>query len=762
MRYLRSASSAVAIATAFVAIPAIAQSVDEAAATEAADTDDESGNYEIVVTAQRRAESVQSVPLTIAAFDQRLVEASGSDDITDLNGITPNVILQTEGLVANVPMFAIRGMSSADPDPNADLKISTIINGVYVPFIASTMLDLFDVERVEVLKGPQGVLYGKNNLAGTINIISKAPADNAGGEVRITGGTHGLKQARARLDFGRFGYEDTLAAKISLNWRDYNGYSRNILTNTRLDASNSFGGRFALRADPSTSFDTTWIFDWNREHVVGPANHSVNNGSAGYLGLPLEARQDVRIAAVPFDPFSKTKSYGLAWTSNLDVGAGVITAVLGARHQDYLTKGDFDGLITPVPGFEVTRDFGGNSKSAELRFVSDTGKLFDVIVGAYAQGDKWNQQNTVLSNPTTRTQSALDQDTSSYALFALVNIHPTDRLTLSAGGRYSWDEKTYSIVTDVYVNDVRSSASSFAFTNLNVKWSEFTPRFTIQYDATDGVMLFANYSEGYKAGGFNSRGTRPENIGPYDPEYVTAYEAGIKSDLFDRTVRFNLTGFLNRYRDLQGGVTRPGAVRAEAITTNVASAETWGIEAETLFKLSRDFTLSANLGYLHARFTDFCDDVDGTFSASNTAPNQCGDAVPFNFAGSSTVSYLVPTDNTGLDMANAPKWTASVAADYSVPISLGEIAFHADARYTPRYNTWGRSNLDGYYRDKALLANASVTLSDDDEVWSLTAYVRNLTNKTVMSGAVAPGGGGPIQQFYMAPREFGVEAGIKF
>ena len=183
---------------------------------------EDQGNREIIVTAQRRAESVQSVPITIAAFDQKMVEASGSADITDLNGITPNVILQTEGLVANVPMFSIRGMSSADPDPNADPKISTIINGVYVPFVASTMLDLFDVERVEVLKGPQGVLYGKNNLAGTINIITKAPAEEAGGEVRLTGGSYGLKQVRGRLETGEFA-GGVLAAKISGSYSDYNG-----------------------------------------------------------------------------------------------------------------------------------------------------------------------------------------------------------------------------------------------------------------------------------------------------------------------------------------------------------------------------------------------------------------------------------------------------------------------------------------------------------------------------------------------------------
>lgn len=745
-----AAASLVALSTALWGTAALAENAPDV----------ETGNHDIIVTAQRRAESVQSVPITIAAFASGMVEASGSADITDLNGITPNVILQTEGLVPNVPMFSIRGMSSGDPDPNADPKISTIINGVYVPFVASTMLDLFDIERVEVLKGPQGVLYGKNNLAGTINIITKAPAADAGGEIRLTAGSFGLKQVRARIETGEFA-DGVFAAKLSGSYKDYDGYARNILTGSKLEASETKGLRLALRAKPSTAFDTNVVADWNKESAVGPANHSADNGSAAWLQLPIEARTDVRVAAVPFDPYARTESYGVAWTSNLDVGMGVITAVLGARHQDYVTRGDFDGLITPVPGFDVTRSFNGNSKSAELRFVSNAGGLIDYVVGAYAQGDKWHQNNLVLTTATTRTESSLDQNSTSYAVFALANVHPTEKFTVSLGGRYSWDSKDYSIETKVYAAGVLNTGSSFAG-KLSGDWSKFTPRVTLQYKPSDSVMMFANWSKGYKAGGFNSRGTRPENVGPFDPENVTSYEAGIKTDLADRTIRFNLTGFLNRFKDLQGGVTRPGAVRAEAVVVNVASAETWGIEAEALFRLSPQFSVSVNAGYLNSRFTEFCDDVDGVFSATATAVGQCGPAVPFTFAGSTAVSYLIPTDNTGLELANAPDFTGSIAADYTAPVGNGELKFHADARYTPRYNTWGRSNLEAFYRQEAVLMNASLGYVGQGEKWSLTGYVKNLTNETVMSGAVSPGGPNPVQQFFQAPREVGVELSFRF
>ena len=208
------------LSTAMVALgtaptAAHAQTGETAAAEEVATGAEDNSYGDIVVTAQRRSESVQNVPIAISAFNAEMVEASGSTNITSLNGLAPNVVLQTQGLVANVPMISIRGMSTADPDPNADPKVSTIIDGVYIPFVSSTMLDLFDVERIEVLKGPQGVLFGKNNLAGTINVITARPTDDFGGEARVSLGSYGLKQFRGKLNSGRFA-DGALAAKISV------------------------------------------------------------------------------------------------------------------------------------------------------------------------------------------------------------------------------------------------------------------------------------------------------------------------------------------------------------------------------------------------------------------------------------------------------------------------------------------------------------------------------------------------------------------
>ncbi len=740
--------SAAAIA---IAAPSKAQSPS---ATEEAANDDPFAD--IVVTAQRREESIQNVPISIAVLNEATVEASGNTNITSLNGLVPNVVLQTQGLVANVPMIAIRGMSTSDPDPNADPKVSTIIDGVYIPFVSSTMLDMFDIERVEILKGPQGVLFGKNNLSGTINILTARPTEDFGIDARGTLGSYGLYQFRGRINTGRIG--DAIAAKLMVNIREYDGYSENVITGNKLNGTSVRAVRGALNFDRGGPFDSTLVMDWLKQDTTGPAPHVIDNGDPNWDNLPNEVKDDVRKAAVLFDPVANTESYGGSWSSNLDVGYGTVSAVLGYRHLTYFTRGDFDGMITPAPQLDVSRDFKGESKSGELRYVSPTDQAVDFVAGVYFQTDEWRQYNTVLANPTTTTLSQLSQETESFAIFMLANAHLFEGLTLSVGARYSHDRKDYDIGSQVYVNG--RLISSFT-TERKANWAELTPRFTAEYRLSPAAMVYASYSEGYKAGGFNSRGTIPENIGPYDPERVTAYEIGAKTDLFNRMLRLNVAGFINKYNDLQGAVTKMGAVRPENITTNIAAAEIRGFEVEAVLRPSRNFSISGNLAYLDAKYTDFCADVDGVFGSNAPQPGQCGPAVPILINGVPNGTYSVPVDSTYLELANAPEWSGSVSADWRLPLGFAELGLHGDARYTPRYNTWGRSLDPGYYRDEVVLLNANISLAGEENRWKITFYGQNLTDAEVMSGATSAGAT-PISQFYQPPREFGIDFSVSF
>nr|WP_243444662.1 TonB-dependent receptor [Pacificimonas flava] len=342
----------------------------------------------------------------------------------------------------------------------------------------------------------------------------------------------------------------------------------------------------------------------------------------------------------------------------------------------------------------------------------------------------------------------------------MANVHLTSRLNLSLGGRYTADEKDYSIDARVFSNGVLVPPSSFADIYSD-SWDTFTPRAALEYEPNDDILVYGTYSTGYKAGGYNSRGTVRENVGPYDPETVDAFELGLKSDLFDRSVQLNLAAFLNKYSDLQSSVTKQGAVRAENVTVNVASAETYGIEADLLTKPARNLTLGLSAGWLKAEYTDFCEDIDGVFTDGTAEPGQCAPATEIIANGAPTGTFRVPIDNAGLPLSNSPEWSASIRADYEVPLSFGYISLHADARYTSRYNTWGRAVDDAFYRDEVVLVNANVAIAEHEDGWRLSIYGRNLTNQDVLSGATKAGAN-PILQFYLPPREWGAELGFKF
>ncbi len=698
---------------------------------------------EIIVTSQKREQNVQDVPIAVAAFTGEMVETAAGINITGLNGIKPNIILQTEGLVPNVPMFSIRGMNHSDPDPNRDPRISTVIDGVYVPFVAGSMLDLFDIERVEVLRGPQGTLFGKNNTAGTINVVTARPTGELGGKVKIGFGENGHEQYQAKINTPSFA-NDTLAGKISASYREYDGYAKNLTTGNKLNSSESFSARAGLAWTPTSSFDALLTVDYVDEKVVGPAGKSVDD--------PHKDVYEVNISN--FDPHIDTETTGVTLTMNWDVGEGTLTSVFGYRELEYLNRGDFDGLPND-PGLDVTRDFDGDYWSAEVRYDASIGNNFRYVAGVYYLDDSWEQVNTVLVNPVVSTFGGNKQDGTSYAAFVQGDYDLSEQWTVTLGGRYSVDEKDYSIDSTVFV---RGNPVSGFNESPDENWSNFSPRIATEYRPSDDAMLYASIAEGYKGGGFNSRGTLPENLGPYDEETVLAYEIGMKSDWLDGKLRVNGAIFFNTFEDLQTGVQKQGAVRVENVTDNAAEAETKGVELEITWLPMDNLQIGFNVGYLDAQFTDACNDVDGP--SPEPFPSDCGGAI-VEVVQNGQPAYLVDEDQTHLDLPNAPELSGSLLVDFDIPLEAGVVSIHADARYTDKYNTWGRSNDPDFYRDSVTLINAHLTFEDNDERYKLTFYGRNLSDEEVMSGAIQAGGN-PIIQFYQSPRELGVEFTYSF
>ncbi len=698
---------------------------------------------EIVVTAQKRSQSIQDVPVAVSAFDGSALEDNGAVNLEDLSGIAPNVQLTQMAIIPNVGSITIRGINFTDPDPNADPKTGVSLDGVFLTRNNGVLMDTFDIERVEVLRGPQGTLYGRNNMAGTINMVSARPTEEAGGKVKATFGKYGQEIFRAVLNSGGIGADGRLRAKVALSTRNYDGHAKNRFTGAKLGAQQADGGRATI-AYEGDSFDLRLIGDYVKDEFIGPANSNHFNDpyGEGADGDVYEVEQDV-------DGFSDLETWGLTLEANKEVAAGTFSLVAGYRELEYETFGDFDGWAAPagrpmavrVPfqSLHIRRVADHDQQSLELRFADSHSELFDYVAGIFYLTEEFTQINYQnlgfpplplffpLDDPNKAPELlTIGQKAQSLAFFGQTDINITERFALVLGARFTLDEKEVLV----------QRPDGFSEPD-DVDWDEITWKAGFNYFVNDDVMLYANAATGYKGGGYNSRATVAANVGPYDPETLINYELGMKGDFADGRVRLNAAAFFSDYEDVQAAERRQGnrPGQPDVLTDNLGDVEVSGVEVESTLLLSERLTVQANLAYLDAGWREY---PSGGF------------------------------DWSFLDLKGAARWTGYLGVDYSMPLGANELALHVDARYTDRHNVNGTTNagnpvtrdqVDFFFADSAILFNAYAAFKGGDGRYRISVYGKNLTDKeNIVSGVSLVN---PIVYWGM-PRQFGVELEVNF
>ena len=697
---------------------------------------------EIVVTAQKRSQSIQDVPVAVTAFDGGAIEDNGAVNIEDLSGIAPNVHITQMAIIPNVGSLTIRGINFTDPDPNADPKTGVSLDGVFLTRNNGVLMDTFDIERVEVLRGPQGTLYGRNNMAGTINMVTAQPTEDAGGKVKATFGNYGQQIFRAVLNSGSFA-DGRMKAKVALSTRSYDGHHRNTHTGTKLGEHEADGGRATL-AYEGDRFDLTLTGDFVNEDIVGPASSNQFNDPYGE-----GADGDVYKVSQDADGFSDFETWGLSLNANREIEAGTLTLVAGHRELEYHTFGDFDGWaapfgkppMVPVPfqSFHIRRVAEHDQQTVELRFTDAHSDLFDYVVGLFYLQEEFTQTNYQnlgfpplpfffpVEDPSKAPELlTIGQESKSLAFFGQTDINLTDRFALVLGGRITLDDK-----------DVAVSRPGGYMVGSDADWDEFTWKAGFNYFAKDDILLYANAATGYKGGGYNSRATTAANVGPYQPETLINYEVGMKADFVDGRVRVNAAAFLSDYEDVQAAERRPGATpgQPDVLTTNLGDVEVSGIELETTLLVSEQLTLQANLAYLDSGWTHY---VTGGL------------------------------DYSFLDLKGAARWSGYLGADFQVPLGTGELAFHVDARYMDKHAINGTtsagnprtgSQVDFFFADSATILNANVAFLAQEGRYRVSLYGKNLTDKeNPVSGTWLVN---PTVHWGM-PRQYGLEFELNF
>lgn len=615
------------------------------------------GIADIIVTARRRNETIQTTPVAVTAIQPSQLEGSAALNIGDLQGAAPNVLITVQSTGASAANISIRGIAFADVDKSFDPAVGVNIDGVYIGTSTGQLLDFFDIESMEILRGPQGTLFGRNTIAGVINIRRTRPTGEWGG--KFEAGIASYDQFSARAVVNVPVVPGLLAAKLFEMHSDGPGYYKQFGTGQRRGGSNNenFGASFLLT--PSESFDALLTLE-KQVQDFDPVNGSLTRtGDAFCTLLPIcdGSITDDIYTVFPANPtIGRYRAPAATLEMNWNAGPVKFTSVTSYREAKELQQQDFAtaGL------YLANRRQKYHQFSQELRGSGQIGDSFDYVAGLYYFKSKYNLiQNTIVFGGPTPEQDTTGKS-ESYAAFIDLNWEIFDRVRVSGGGRYTHDKKHMQTTLDgVFVGPDASKS-----------WSKFTPKIGLDYRPTDDLMVYGSWSRGYRSGGFNGRGLSPvSSTTPYDPETVDAYEVGVKSEFLDRKVALNIAAFYTKYSDIQQSttVTLAGGVGNETIVTNAASAKIKGIEADLTLRPFHALTINSSLGYTDSKFGGFI-----------TSQPVTGFAFPVQF------------DLSNVDLIYAPKITFSVNAEFTQPVTLGpidgDVKINAGYRYLSRYD----------------------------------------------------------------------------
>jgi len=684
---------------------------------------------EITVTARKREESMQDVGLAVSALGQTDLDRQFVRDLQDLANISPNTIIDdTNQGPGGVAAIYIRGVGVADVEKNFDPAVGVVVDGVFIGANAGSLLRGIDLARVEILRGPQGTLFGRNTVGGTINIERTRPTGELGGRVRAGVENYDTYYLDGILNVG---ITDTLAAKFSAATRDQReGYYDNDFLGGDQGAVDyqSYGANFLWEPTDNLEFEYTYQTEETDQDMpvllnTGQSRHVFCQGY-GYCSpstdkpISGDRRENLAAGGAPppppnaletnVTPVSAIEPNDLGATFDADThilqaGWSVnddfrFDYIYGSWESEETIISDWDG--TPELLYGTTRPADYEQQSHELRLTYDAGEALSFVLGAYYWESEYEIRmrswigfatpGVIVDIPQT-TQ----QETESKAIFFEGDYRLTDQLVLTLGGRYTEDEKLSKQFGAVYtVNDQFSSHPS-------AKWDEFTPKVGMRYHIDDDTMVYGTYSIGYRAGGFNGRVASVEEARqPYDPETLENYEVGLKSQFMDNRLRFNAAAFYMKYEDKQEELQLPSAsgTGQKTVVVNPSTATIQGLELELQAYLSENLNVRANLGYLDSGYDDFVF-VDSEGSV---------------------------TDFSDLEFRRAPDLTGTLDATYEFDVAGGQAWVRGSYRYLGEHET-SFTNVEELSNDTQHLFDLSLNYSINNLQFSL--FGRNLTDE---------------------------------
>lgn len=760
-----------ATALAGLSIPTIAFA--QSAASGGADEAENVGLEEIVVTAQRREESLQRAAVAVTAVTGDDLNKTGITETANLGRLVPSLVVQPTG---GTTSFFLRGVGTNSQNSFAENAVAFSFNGVYVGRPTAPAGVFYDLERVEVVKGPQGTLYGRNATGGAINVLPKKPVlGQTSAEGLLEFGNYDSKKASLALNLP---LADTVALRVAGQIVNRDGY---ISDGYDDDKGEAF--RASLLIEPSDRWSMTLVADYYNQH--GRGSGAVLLPEARYAVPALEDRVSVSdpraqasirnlastLFAPPFcggfgnfvnsgcialpgtDGFLDNKFYGVSATIVGDMGGSTLTVIPAWRKSDVTFR-------TYLPGFAGDVTDLAEQTSLEVRLASDNDKALRYVLGAFYFGESQDTENFFRQGNISTTRFTPRLNTESIAAFGQLTFDVSDTLRLVAGGRYTRENKTQltSTASGGLPGPIQP-ALGVPFTG-DLTFEKFTWKAGIEWDAGPASLVYANVATGFKSGGFFV--AQPPN-NTFEPETLTAYTVGAKNRFFDNTLQLNVEAFYWDYTDQQitfvGGVRTGTGIFAQGSTTvNAGKSRIYGLEVETRFAPSRNDLFSLNVQYLNGKYKSL---TTANFSPTG-APVTTGCATLGSRLANPGVNgaRFYDIDCSGKPTVNSPKWAINLGYERTFELG-GDLNLVFGARGNIESGRFMNANYRPEERQgNFAMADAYATLEAGS--WNLTAFINNITDEEVLARA----GTRPILDFPVGtlrpPRTYGVRVGFNF
>ena len=684
---------------------------------------DSVGVEEIVVTATKMGETrLQETPIAITAFTADQMNKTGVKEVRDLMAMTPNLNIAQNSSFAQI---YIRGIGSNNVFAGSDPSSTIHIDGVYMARPTAYFFNFLDVERVEVLRGPQGTLYGRNSVGGTINVISRKPDNDLRVKLQGTVGNYDFYRGEGMISGPLI--EDKLAASVAVMRSKRDGYLENIVPGIKdIDSEDVWTVRGQLRATPSEALEILLRADYTKDDGQVAGNVKLLEPYAPFEDAILG---DYRKVALGSEGYMERKNRGVSLEVNYDFSdAAKLTSLTAYRKGTLISAGDTDAtsdlrLITSwfEKQDQFSQEFNLSGRWDRLGYVFGL-YYFEEEIDPNSTGEGVNNFLAgIIANfsPLVKTET--------WSAYGQATYDLTEKFSVTAGIRYTEEDKKFDQDFTIFSMAAGNPVVANIMYEADDTYKAWTPKFGIEFKPVEDVMLYASATRGFKSGGFNFAS---RNAGQgFDPEYLWSYEAGIKSDLLDRRLRLNATGFYYDYTNLQvQSFLTPGVIDI----TNAADAKVKGLEIEVLTRPVAGLEIGANLAHLDATYKNYPEApiTAGTFDASGNRLN------------------------------SAPKWNYSLFGQYDFSVgNAGDVFIRGEYSWRSRqYFTVVNDDIQtqGSYE----LLNASIGFTTADERWQIIAYGRNLTDEEyiVSSGSFTARPAGRVGE----PRTYGLRVAFQY